>query len=162
MIDTTLPPETSDPFALGGRQNGDNAILALFREWRDGMERLTAVNLADDDYDPLHDALMETERQIFDAEANGLVGLAIKAFMLGFEVQEDAGENAPGGHPCTINAFGRDQYGAERTLYFLNHALKGLVADAARFVPELAPLCARIIAAPVALPDDGGLAGDAA
>jgi len=150
-----------DPFALGGRQHGDEAILTLFREWRDGMERLTARNLADDDYEPLFDALIDTQRQVFDAEANDLIGFAVKAFMLAFEVQQDEAY-VLGDHPCSINGFDQDQYGAKRTLFLQQHALRGLVVDAVRFLPELAPLAARIIAAPVALSDDGDLAGDKA
>lgn len=148
-----------DPFALGGRQDGDEAILNLFREWRDGMERLTARNLVDDEFDPLHDALVDTQRQISNAEASGLIGLAVKAFMLAYEVQTDA-KYFKGDHPCSINAFEQDQYGARRTLYLQSHALRGLVVDSVRFLPELAPLAARIIAAPrVVLPDDDELAG---
>jgi len=144
-----------DPFALGGRQEGDDAILALFREWQDEMERLAASDLSDDEYEPLCLALMKTERQIFDANSAGLTGLAIKAFMLGYEAQADEGLYHSGYHSCAINPFAPDQYGAERTLYLSNHALKGLIADAARLVPELAPLTARINASPVVLPPDG-------
>jgi len=82
-----------------------------------------------------------------------LIGLAVKAFMLAFEVQTDE-KYVSGDHPCSINAFEQDQYGAERTLYLQKHALRGLVADAVRFLPELAPLASRIIAAPVVLPDE--------
>jgi hypothetical protein len=143
-----------DAFALGGQQHGDDAILTLFREWRDGMERLAARNLPDDEYEPLDDALTEVQRQVFDVEASGLIGLAVKAFMLAYEVQTDQ-NYVRGDHQCSINAFDRDQYGAKRTLYLGSHALRGLVVDAVRFLPELAPLAARIIAAPVVLPNDG-------
>jgi hypothetical protein len=149
----------SDPFALGGRQDGDEAILTLFREWRDGMERLADRNFNDDDFDPLHNALIDTQRQVFDAEASGLIGLAVKAFMLAYEVQANECNYVKGDHPCSINGFDQDQYGAKRTLYLANHALQGLVADAVRFLPELAPLAGRIVAAPVVLPDDGDPAG---
>src|SRR5580704_12994590 len=146
-----------DPFALGGRQDDDDAILTLFREWRDSMERLAARNLDDDDYQAPFAALTEIERQIFDAEAHGLIGLAVKAFMLAYEAQEGDGDYVRGDHVCSMNALARDQYGAERTLYLGSHALRGLIVDAVRFLPELAPLAGRIIAAPVVLPsDDGG------
>jgi hypothetical protein len=144
-----------DPFAFGGRQHGDDAILTLFREWRDEMERLVARNLVDDDFDPLHDALIDIQRQIFDAKANGLVGLAVKAFMLAYEVQVDAGPYVKGDHNCSINAFDQDQYGAKRTLYLESHALRGLVVDLVRFLPELQPLAWRIVASPVVLPEKG-------
>ena len=146
-----------DPFALGGRQDGDDAILTLFREWRDGMERLTAGNPDDDEHEPLFEALTKTQRQIFDAEAHGLIGLAVKAFMLAYEVQEGDGYHVRGSHPCSVNAFDRDeQYGAKRTLFLGSHALRGLVMDVVRFLPELAPLASRITAAPVVLPSDEG------
>ena len=145
---------TPDSFALGGRQDGDEAILNLFREWRDGMEGLAARNLVEEDFEPLHEALIDTQRQISDAEASGLIGLAVKAFMLAYEVQIDT-KYVKGDHVCSISAFEQDQYGAERTLYLQSHALRGLVVDAVRFLPELAPLARRIIAAPVVLPDDG-------
>jgi hypothetical protein len=112
-------------------------------------------------FEPLHEALTDTQRQVFDAEASGLIGLAVKAFMLAYEVQADQ-KYVKGDHPCSINAFEQDQYGAKQTLYLGSHALRGPVVDAVRFLPELASLALRIIAAPVALPDDGDLAGGAA
>jgi hypothetical protein len=145
-------------FATPESQHGDEAILTLFRQWRDGMEGLAGRHL-DDDFDPLHNALIDTQRQLCDAEASGLIGLAIKAFMLAYEVQVDS-KYVRGDHHCSINGFERDQYGAGRMLFLQSHSLRGLVVDAVRFLPELAPLAARIIAAPVVLPDDGNLAGE--
>jgi hypothetical protein len=45
-----------DPFAFA-RLEGDDAILALFREWRDGIDRLSNRHLDDYDFDPLFEAL---------------------------------------------------------------------------------------------------------
>jgi hypothetical protein len=82
-----------DPFALGGRQDDDDAILTLFRKWRDCTERFEACKSDDGaDYEPLYEVLIETQRQIYDAEAHGLIGLAIKALMLGYASRLRRGE----------------------------------------------------------------------
>lgn len=142
----------SDPFALGGRQESDDPILALFRKWRDEMEFLGAEKLDDLEYETRIEALIEVQRQLFDADASGPIGLAIKAFMLAYEVRVNEGNYIAGDHQCSINAFDQRHYGAKRTLFLDSHALRGLVVDVVRFLPELEPLCRRIISAPVVLP----------
>src|SRR6266480_4371570 len=79
----------SDPFALGGDQPDDAALLTLFREWRAGMRDIEGPRPAgetEDQYDAANGALWDIARQIYDTPATGPVGLAIKAFMLAFEV----------------------------------------------------------------------------
>jgi hypothetical protein len=142
----------ADPFALA-RDSSDDAILTLFREWRDALERLTARCLPDgEEFSRAHDATVETMRQIFDTEATGPIGLSIKAFVLAYEVQIDGPSSDS--NPCALGRFCEEDYGAENTLYLNNHALRGLMIDAARIVPELAPLAAALIAAPVVMPPD--------
>jgi hypothetical protein len=54
-----------------------------------------------------------------------------------------------GGEDGSVTAFNLDDsYGPDGTMPLDQHAVKGLVEDAARFVPELAPLAAGIIGVP--------------
>jgi hypothetical protein len=69
-----------DPFALGGRQDNDGEILALFREW------LAQSRIADEkeDGDPGWDEALDRRDEIEDqivALRAGPIGLAVKAFL---------------------------------------------------------------------------------
>jgi hypothetical protein len=106
---------------------GDHRILALFHEWRASNDRLDAVGDLDEN-DPVfvtalarHRATIKaTEEAIVETPADG-IGIAVK-FFLGLW---DADPELSGG----VDAFARS-------------ALR----DAARLVPELAPLCTRVLA----------------
>ena len=144
----------SDPFALGGDQRDDAALLTLFREWRAGMRDIEGPRPAEeteDQYDAANGAVWDIARQIYDTPAVGPVGLAIKAFMLAFEVCIDLLPSSA--EPGSLGEFSIEQhhYGAGR-LYLRNHAIKGLAGDIARFVPETAPLVAGIVQSPLKRP----------
>jgi hypothetical protein len=141
---------STDPFAFGGDQRDDAALLTLFREWRAGMRDIEGERPAEeteDQYDAACHAVWDIARQIYDTPAAGLVGLAIKAFMLAFEVCVDHLPSSE--EPSSLGEFSRHHYGAGDTLYLRNHAIKGLVGDIACFVPEVAPLVGGIVQSPV-------------
>ena len=146
---------TPDPFALGGDQRDDAALLTLFREWRAGMRDIEGPRPAEeteDQYDAANGAVWDIARQIYDTPAAGPVGLAIKAFMLAFEVCVDLLPSSE--EPATLGKFdlAQNHYGAGGALYLRNHAIKGLAGDIARFVPELDRLVAGIVQSPVKRP----------
>ena len=98
--------------------------------------------------------------QIHDAPVQGVVGLAIKAYMIG-AWDDDLDGNR--GDACTLSAFSESSYSTRRVgdtrtdvahLYLSSHALRGLLASAAAFVPELWPLVARAVESPLTLPLD--------
>lgn len=94
-----------DPFALARRDDDDDAeILALFRRWCAEM-RSESARPADEDFD--HDGVIALAEEIFEAAANGPVGLAIKAFMLAYEVCEMDGLTTyrKGQDACIIGRF---------------------------------------------------------
>ena len=147
--------DNHDPFALGGDQRDDAALLTLFREWRAGMRDIEGPRPAEeteDQYDVANSAVWDIARQIYDAPAVGPAGLAIKAFMLAFEVCVDLLPSSE--EPATLGKFdlAQNHYGAGGALYLRNHAIKGLAGDIARFVPELDPLVAGIVQSPVKCP----------
>src|SRR5437868_2808288 len=124
-----------DPFALGGDQRDDAALLALFREWRGGMQDIEGqppTEETEDQYDAANSAVWDIARQIYDTPAAGPVGLAIKAFMLAFEVCVDLLPSSE--EPATLGKFdlAQNHYGAGGALYLRNHAIKGLAGDIAR------------------------------
>jgi hypothetical protein len=129
-----------DPFALGGRQDGDELILAAFREWviavRDTHARvgeLTEDQLAEaDDRD--------TDQMIAVAEmpAAGAVGLAVKAFLAMYATLG----GSPGDGAALSVLEWKDLSGT-----FAARVGMGLAEDLPRFVPELAPLVSKALAA---------------
>jgi hypothetical protein len=148
-----------DPFALGGDQRDDAALLTLFREWRAGMRDIEGPRPAgetEDQYDAANHAVWDIARQIYDTPAAGPAGLAIKAFMLAFEVCIDDVDRPSLDEPASLGKFdvAQNHYGAGDRLYVRNHAIKGLAGDIARFVPELDPLVAGIVQSPVKRPPD--------
>ena len=147
-----MTTDNHDPFALGGDQRDDAALLTLFREWRAGMRDIEGPRPAEeteDQYDAANGAVWDIARQIYDTPAAGPAGLAIKAFMLAFEVCVDHLPSCE--EPGSLGEFSieRHHYGVGDTLYLRNHAIKGLAGDIARFVPELALLVAGIVQSPV-------------
>jgi hypothetical protein len=159
-----------DPFALGGWQHmapedgDDERILALFREWCTAWR--AASKIADDDeHDVACDAANRIADQICDAPVQGVVGLAIKAFMVG--QNSDNGPEDRLDDYCALGPFAESCYSPRcvsgvRTevahLFMSSHALRGLLASAASFVPELRPLVAEAVESPLILPIEGGAA----
>jgi len=145
-----------DPFALGGdRPDEDAALIALFREWRAQLDALY-VRLAGDDFDENSDAEHEFDealdaayRRIFDEPARGIVGFAIKAFMLAREVRDCIHND---GDHLSLGTFELSDYAGDCLIRLDQHALLGLVRDVVRFVPSLEPHCRRLLAAPTKLP----------
>jgi hypothetical protein len=127
---------------------GDHAMLSLFRRWRELECHATAADggdVPDAIMDPLNAAVIE----IADTPASGLVGLAIKAYVttyLGADVPQD-------GQKAAIGTLASDCYGTGGELYYSARLFRGLVADAARFVPELHPLVEGMINSPSVLPE---------
>ena len=141
------------------RYDDDAALLGLFREWRAGMRDIEGQRPAeetDDEYSVANAAVWDIARQIYDTPAAGPRGLAIKAFMLAFEVCIDDVDRPSLDEPASLGKFSiaQNHYGAGDMLLIRNHALKGLAGDIGRFVPELAPLVAGVVQSPVTR--DGG------
>ena len=64
---------TPDPFALGGDQPEDAALLNLFREWRAGMRDIEGPRLAEeteDQYDIANGAVWDIARVVSQFECN--------------------------------------------------------------------------------------------
>jgi len=134
---------------MGALLAGDNSvILALFHEWQ---EALGAANSAatDEEAEPLDQRVWRLERQIYDAPAAGAAGFAVKAFMLA-RVEVNTNRNG------LFLPFDEDHYAGDGRLSLTKHAVKGLLADAARFLSELAPIVARVVASPTKLPQPMG------
>jgi hypothetical protein len=93
--------------------DGDSLILDLFHKWQ------VALKDADDAgayiFEEKMDALIEIERRLAGTAASGAVGISIKGFLAAFNAR-----NLDGGLRCKF--------------------LFGILEDALRFVPELAPL----------------------
>ena len=129
-----------DDNTLNDRADGDGAILTLFHEWQTAW---TASNASDEeDNETLANELW---RRLCDLPASGPIGIAIKAYLVAR--REYANES-----PLGLRAFNASDYGAGDNLFLDARAYRGLLADAARFVPELAPLMAEIVAAPDGFP----------
>jgi hypothetical protein len=157
VLATTVPftdPETTKPGGEGdgpspvetSESRGDAAIRALFRQWQ---EQDAIVNApGDDDCDDQEtDRLCAIEREIYDMPC-GAVGNSIKLFLLaGNSLASHTGGklHPPAGPGYEI---GYDMHGRLGLEYL---AFRGLLRDAARLVPELAPLVAGVIDAPLTL-----------
>jgi hypothetical protein len=128
---------------------GDTLILGLFREWQAAW-LAAGTNIGPDGVDDGNvnpeamDRAEQLEKRIWEAPAEGAVGMGIKAYMLAFS-ELGAAEG-----PFALDGFDPDDYGAR--LYDHRVWLKSLIEDATRFCPELVPLTANIVAAPIELP----------
>jgi hypothetical protein len=163
-----------DPFALGGRQDDDAEILALFREWCAAWRAASRGGLSDEECAAACDVADKLAERIADTPVQGVVGLAIKAFMVGEGNVGDMLSGRPQPDPCALGPFAESSYarravfGEKDTwtdvahLYTPCRALRGLLASAAAFVPELHPLVAKAVESPLILPlddaDEGGAA----
>jgi hypothetical protein len=137
------------PSAAEKYERGDGAILAAFDRWREQV-RLCEANGADDLPEEMVDALDEPAIVIADTPASGVVGFAIKAYLAVYQgadlrQREDA-----------LGPLSEPYYGEKGELYLGPRLFKGLVTDAARFVPDLAPLAAAVINSPTVLPSGEG------
>jgi hypothetical protein len=118
---------------------GDDAILTLFRQWREAVS--VANNQepeTDEEGQPAHDRVYALEHQIYDTPAMGAAGLAVKAYMLACDGQTD--EFKP-------------DYGPGGLLTLDKHATKSVIEDAVRIAPELAPLVGNILSTPTQRPE---------
>jgi hypothetical protein len=93
------------------------------------------------------------------------VGLAIKAFMVGQNSHNGPEERFD--DYCAFGPFAESCYSPRCVsgvwtevahLFMSSHALRGLLASAASFVPELRPLVAEAVESPLILPIEGGAA----
>jgi len=108
----------------------DKRILELFNEWLPALRYANCGFPNPDDSDPDFSAacnrVLAIEEAIADSPATGLPGLAIKVFL---DAYYAAG--GPGGGLAV--SVGQDRLKVS------------ILADIARFVPKLAPLCATIL-----------------
>ena len=135
-----------------GTRDRDAVILGLFHRWQAAMmQPLHAVN------SPVDEALtkvVELENAIIETPASGVTGLAVKAYFLALGHLGGSASN-----PCALATFHERDYQAPGgRLFDGDRALKALIEDAVRLVPELAPLAAGFIASPNQIKNGSGLA----
>lgn len=147
---TSTTFEHPDPFALARPDEGDAALVALFHRWREAHIRMDGNDWDDDDeLQAVLDAVHELARAVYDTPAIGAVGFVVKAFMVGFDLY---GRRRPIDVDCELSSKALDGYDCFGNLRLDAHSMRGLLADAARFIPELAPLVAEIINLPLTKP----------
>jgi|GEM_PF-3377012 len=135
---------------------GDGAIRAAFDRWLEqvrlsespGSGDLPGRDVPAEIVDAFNDAIVE----IADTPASGLVGFAIKAYLAVYD-----GADFPQRDGGAVGALDERYYGAV-DMHLSARLFRGLVTDAARFVPDLAPLAAAVINSPTALGGDGDVA----
>ena len=154
-----------DIFALGGRQDDDAEILALFRQWCAACHacRQISETATDEEFEAADHVSNSLAEQFYDTPVQGAVGLAIKAFMVG-TVAESLDDDLV--DPCALGPFDENSYACRTVfgtqadvahLYMGSHALRGLLSSVGAFVPELQALVAKAVASPLTLPlDDDG------
>lgn len=121
-------------------QRGDEVIRGLFAAW----VRQREIADADPRDDVGVDELIAIELQIFDTPC-GAAGDAIKLYLLAYnELTAD-----PAGKLYAPTEPGIDAYGEGGALRLDYCAFRGLFRDAIRHVPELAPLVADVVNAPL-------------
>lgn len=108
------------------RLDGDEEILALFREWRSAALAWQKTPLGGEDEKRCEAELRKIQIAIVNTPARGVVGLAIKAYLI-FLVQCENYDCDGKLHPGLM----RDT--PDR------HA--GIIRDLIRFAPVLEPLC---------------------
>jgi hypothetical protein len=120
------------------RVASDDAILTLFRQWIEAHLVAAQIGEATGDspeFDAAMDRVNDLEREIPKIQAQGSVGLAIKAYLAAhYEHGPALGDHPAGSRidPAWLGALNADN-------------LVSLVRDAARFVPEIAALAAPLI-----------------
>ncbi|MGH7096777.1 MAG: hypothetical protein ACREE4_03820 [Stellaceae bacterium] len=129
-------------------RDGDRAILVWFREWLEIRRESAALCREADVKDAVRRAEAR-EQAIFGMAARGAAGLAVKAYLVAWKERAD--------ELILIDLSGsldtlKTDYDSDEVLWPSEQALRSLLADAARFAPELAPVVARFIDAPLTLP----------
>jgi hypothetical protein len=125
----------------------DGKILEIFHQWQDAERALAAIGQREpDDGDPEFDAavdeVMRLEHAIARTPAAGAEGLAVKIFM-----RQHLERFWAGGDPCALDPLLAEDGYTEGCVDL--PLIRGLIADAVRLVPELAPLAAPIVGQPV-------------
>jgi hypothetical protein len=127
----------SDPFALGGRQDDNDAeILALFRKWLDTCRQLDGVDddVSDDDseWNALCDRQWHIEDSIFECRG-GAAGLSVKTFL---HLYREFANWTPLNEQIKLDG---DETGIHRSW------VTSILRDAAAAVPEIGECAAAII-----------------
>jgi hypothetical protein len=146
--------EMFDDETLAARGDGDAAALALFEEWK-RLQRDAEAVIEDVAAAPLYRQSWEIERRILDTPCSAR-GRAIKVFLLA--ANRDGGARRGALMPPQAV-----DHCADGRLTVEAHALRALLEDAARDLPELAPLAAAWTAAPEHAPREaaGAASGEA-
>jgi hypothetical protein len=170
---TAITADSPDAFAAGGwsaetgqpkksaksqqiirdEAAGDDAILALFAEWRLAKINEARISNEHPDADVVEDIpgwvavaekVGEIEDQIRAISASGAAGMAIKLYLNAAE------EYACPNRPMHV-AFSKHNYNCYGRMFDEVKCFRSLLADAVRFVPELDPFVAEAVAAPLQL-----------
>jgi hypothetical protein len=146
-------PKSTDLDPFSHTRGDDDAIMSLFRRWRDELH-VAEMPVDEVEANALAAVVWNTEHEIAATPASGAAGLSIKAYVMAYR-SEECGQGDSG----ALGAFTADAYGVGGRLCLKPALLRGLVADAVRFVPELAPLAAGMIEAPRCGDGDAALIG---
>lgn len=131
-----------DETTLAERES-DAAILALWREWRAAFFAPRSGD--DEELNAVVEACIALERRLYDLPAQGPVALAIKIWMLAFEIRGMQSGNQLYGFQYQSD----EDYRPDGRMWPDALLLKRLIEDAVRIVPELALLSEPILDAPM-------------
>jgi hypothetical protein len=135
--------------------NDDELIFSLFRDWQAAERAATALpsGAYDSPEDVAYQAALEHAEDVLykiaDVPAAGLAAFVLKAFL--YAHCEHGSASGP--EPCALRAFFKSEEN-----YSSTPLLQSILEDAARFLPELAPLVERAIS-DVRIPDLAEIVG---
>jgi hypothetical protein len=125
--------------------SGDCEILSLFRQWiaaHLAAQQISKTIGDSPEFNAAIDRVCDLEYAIPKIPAQGLIGCAIKAYLIAHHELTPA----YGAHPAGLGTLGPDEYGGNGSDLPLGLAsLVSLIRDAARFVPEIATLAVLLI-----------------
>ena len=124
---------------------GDAALVALFHDWQ-AVTRAFGQTEDEVASDQFYRRSLEIEREIYETPAAGATGLAIKSYMVA-RIDFAAADADQDFALCAPETF-RD-YAPEGHLHLDVHCIRGLIASAVQFLPEIAPFAEPLLSAPV-------------
>ena len=144
------PPAETEPPDIAGA-DADEEMRSLFGQWVEIFRQRDM--LEDDAAEAIVDGFYEqgdiVERRIYDLPARGPIGIAIKGYLVSRYFRIDY---LRWGDPCvSLGSFDPDNYTDKGSLSWPWLAVRSFAEDAVRVLPELAPLVAGVVDAPVSL-----------
>jgi hypothetical protein len=137
---------TEDPFALGGSQDGDQRVLALFSRWIEEV-RIYYPGMKDDAERALWSRVESIEQEIADT-SGGAFAMAIKAFLETRYAMWDLRLPVPDGIDDAVL-----RYKPDGEPDILDNLRLSILRDAAKIAPVIADLAAPMVHEDAALID---------